>query len=87
MDKLDIDRLTETVGGRFRLTYLVQRRMRELQRGLPPLIADAEGKSWIMIAAEEVARGKVKLVYGEQAQKRRKRAEKPPPPTKEGGES
>ena len=83
MDKLDIDKLTEAVGGRFKLTYLIQKRMRELQRGHPPLIEAVEGKGWIQIAAEEIARGKIKLVFGEEAKKLREPAEKERPPVKE----
>ncbi len=87
MDKLDIDKLTKITGGRFKLTSLIQRRMRELQRGLSPLIVDVEGKSWIEIAAEEIALGKIRLVLGEEAKKLRGSKEKRPPLVKEGGES
>ena len=86
MDKLDIDKLTETVGGRFKLTYLIQKRMRELERGHPPLIDDVEGMHSIQIAAEEVARGKIRLVTGEEARKLRELRRKGTPAV-EGGES
>lgn len=84
MDKLDLDKLTEVVGGRFKLTCLIQRRMRELQRGHPPLIEGVEGKGWIQIAAEEIACGKIKLVFGEEVKKLRGLSEKKPPPVREG---
>ena len=86
MDKLDIDKLTEVVGGRFKLTYLIQKRMRELERGHPPLIDDVEGVHFLHIAAEEVARGKIRLVTGEEAKKLRELRRKGTPAV-EGGES
>ena len=84
MDKLDIDKLTEVVGGRFKLTYLIQKRMRELERGHPPLIDDVEGKHSIEIAAEEVARGTIRLVTGEEAKKLRELRRKGTPAVEEG---
>ncbi len=87
MDKLDLDKLMRRVGGRFKLTRLVQLRMRELQRGHPPLIDDLEGKSWIQIAVEEIALGRTKLLIGEEAKPPEKPKEKRPLPDVGGEKS
>ena len=87
MDKLDLDKLTEAVGGWYKLTCLIQKRMRELRRGHPPLVDGAEGKGLMQIVLEEIALGKVKLVFGEEAQRLRELREKGPPLVEEGEES
>ena len=54
-----IDRLDATVGGRFRLTALLQRRIQEVIRGSPRFI---EGKSPLRSALAEIEAGKIELV-------------------------
>jgi DNA-directed RNA polymerase subunit K/omega len=53
-----IDRLDEKVGGRFRLTALIQRRIQETIRGSPRLV---EGKSPLRSALAEIEAGKIEL--------------------------
>jgi DNA-directed RNA polymerase subunit K/omega len=65
MVNFDVDSLVSVAGGRFRLATLVQRRMRELQRGLPPLVDKQE--SLMLTAVEELRQGKLWLATGDEA--------------------
>ena len=56
-----LDELEERVGGRFSLTALLQKRVRELVRGQKPLFETRE-RNYIRIAAEELERGLIELV-------------------------
>ncbi len=56
-----IDELEAKVGGRFKLTTLLQKRIRELVAGAPRLV-DVRSDNPIDIAIEEVRAGKVELV-------------------------
>jgi DNA-directed RNA polymerase subunit omega len=61
---LDIDieeALIQKVGGKFKLTSLIQKRMVELNRGARPLIK-ADGKSLRQIVYEEILQEKIQLV-------------------------
>ena len=59
---LKSDELVRKVGGRFKLTALIQRRLKELVEGSRPLV-DAHGKTLIEIAVQEIAEGKVVVDY------------------------
>ena len=56
-----LDELEARVGGRFQLTALLQKRIRELVAGAPRLV-DVRSENPIDIAIEEVRAGKVTLV-------------------------
>ena len=56
-----IDELEGRVGGRFQLTALLQKRIRELVAGAPRLM-DTRSDNPINIAIEEVRAGKVELI-------------------------
>ena len=56
-----IDELDVKVGGRFKLTALLQKRIRELVAGAPKLV-DIRSDNPIDIAIAEVRAGKVELV-------------------------
>ncbi len=56
-----IDELEAKVGGRFQLTSLLQKRIRELVAGAPRLV-DIRSDNPIDIAIEEVRAGKIELV-------------------------
>ncbi len=63
---LDIDfedALVKKVGGKFALTSLLQKRMVELNRGAPPLVAvDGESDQNLRrVACTEILEGKIKL--------------------------
>jgi len=49
------------VGGRFKLSALIQKRMLELMEGSRPLIDNTEGKTSIEIVVEEIRQGKIVL--------------------------
>ena len=53
-----IDRLDEKVGGRFKLTALIQKRIQEVTRGSPRFI---EGKTPMRSALAEIEAGKIDL--------------------------
>ena len=55
--------LVRKVGGRFKLTALIQRRMTELMQGGRPLIEDTEGMSQLQIVVEEIKRDKITIDY------------------------
>jgi DNA-directed RNA polymerase subunit K/omega len=57
-----IDRLDEKVGGRFKLTALLQRRIQEVIRGSPRLI---EGRSPLRSALLEIEAGKIEMIEAE----------------------
>ena len=46
--------VVEKVGGRFKLTALVQKRLGELLQGARPLIEDTKGKTQLEILIEEI---------------------------------
>jgi len=53
--------LMTKVGGRFKLSSLIQKRMLELMEGSRPLISDTEGKTAIEIVTEEILQDKISL--------------------------
>ena len=59
---LKSDELIDKFGGRFRLTALVQRRLKELIEGGRPLV-DTQGKTMIEIVLEEISEGKIDIDY------------------------
>ncbi len=67
---LDLDILVKKAGGRFKFVTLIQRRMRDLQRGAPPLIEHPTG-SLMQTALEEYYQDKIWPVQGEEAEKLR----------------
>ncbi len=62
IDALKDDVLVKKVGGAFRLTALVQRRMKELIEGARPLV-ETEGKTIIEIAVTEIQEDKIAIDY------------------------
>ena len=56
-----IDELDQKVGGRFRLTSLLQKRIRELVAGAPRLV-EIRSDNPIDVAIAEVRAGKIELV-------------------------
>ncbi len=64
IDELKSDRIINKVGGRFKLTALVQRRLSELLQGARPLIEDIEGKTMLEIVIQEILRDKIAVDDG-----------------------
>jgi DNA-directed RNA polymerase subunit omega len=54
------DEIVQKVGGRFKLTALVQQRIRELMEGARPLI-ERHGRTDLEVAIEEVSQGKITI--------------------------
>jgi DNA-directed RNA polymerase subunit omega len=49
------------VGGRFKLSALIQKRMQELMEGGRPLIENTEGMTMMEIVVEEIRQDKIML--------------------------
>jgi DNA-directed RNA polymerase subunit omega len=60
MDKSEVDSLAEKFGGRFKLTVLIQKRVKELVKGAARLV-ETDHKNLIDVALEEIRQGKVAL--------------------------
>jgi DNA-directed RNA polymerase subunit K/omega len=71
MEPRELETLLTEVGGKFKLVTLFQKRMRELQRGLPRLVLDENATVWDTVTAE-IMEGKVDLIMGEEADQMRK---------------
>jgi len=52
------------VGGRFKLSSLIQKRMLEIMQGARPLIEDTEGKTAMEIVVQEILQDKIAVDYG-----------------------
>jgi DNA-directed RNA polymerase subunit omega len=63
IDELKNTKLVEKLGGRFKLTALVQKRLLELMQGGRPLIEDTEGKTQLEIVIEEIKQDKITIDY------------------------
>ena len=61
IEELKDTAIVNKVGGRFKLSALIQKRMVELMEGGRPLIEDTEGKTPIEIVIEEIRRDKIVL--------------------------
>ncbi len=64
IDDLKNVELIEKVGGRFKLTALIQRRMAELVHGSRPLIEETEGKTMMEIVVQEIIQDKIAIDDG-----------------------
>ncbi len=62
IEALQDDELVNRVGGRFKLTALIQKRWLELLQGARPLVP-VEGKSDIEIIVQEILEGKIGIDY------------------------
>ncbi|MDH4238154.1 MAG: DNA-directed RNA polymerase subunit omega [Phycisphaerae bacterium] len=59
IEELKSTNLINKVGGRFKLTALIQKRLDELVQGARPLIEDAEGKTMLEIVVHEILQDKI----------------------------
>jgi DNA-directed RNA polymerase subunit K/omega len=71
MEPRELESLLNKVGGKYKLVTLFQKRMRELQRGLPRLVDNDSGNMWDIVSTE-IMSAKVDLVMGEEAEQMRK---------------
>jgi DNA-directed RNA polymerase subunit omega len=51
--------IVNKLGGKFKLTSLIQKRMLELMEGARPLIEDTDGKTMMEIVVEEIKYDKI----------------------------
>ena len=65
---LELYDLSQAAGGRFRMVTLMQKRLRELQQGAPPLIENIENLADYEIVAEEIRQKKIWLITGQEAE-------------------
>jgi DNA-directed RNA polymerase subunit omega len=61
IEELKSTDLINKVGGRFKLTALVQKRLDELVQGARPLIEDTEGKTMLEIVIQEILQDKIAI--------------------------
>ncbi|CAG0980651.1 DNA-directed RNA polymerase subunit omega [Planctomycetaceae bacterium] len=61
LDYPELEALYKKLGGKYRVTVLLQRRVNELVRGSPKLISGEQTKDFIGIALEEIKQGKIWL--------------------------
>ena len=61
IEELKNEDIIRKVGGRFRLTALVQRRLAELLQGSRPLIEDTQDKTLLEIVIQEILQDKIYL--------------------------
>jgi len=71
IEALKDDTIINVVGGRFKLTALMQRRWTELMQGARPTV-DPEGKTELEVITQEILEGKITMDSGG-----------PPPPAAE----
>ena len=58
LNSTEIDALSEKFGGRYKLTVLIQKRLKELVKGGQKLV-DLEDRNLINVVLEEIRQGKV----------------------------
>ena len=63
IEALKSDDIVNKVGGKFRLTALIQRRLREIIDGSRPLIDDVRGKNMVEIVIQEIQEDKIGIDY------------------------
>ena len=63
IEELKSTEIIEKVGGKFKLTALVQKRLQELLGGSRPLIEDTEGKTQLEIVVQEILQDKIAIDY------------------------
>ena len=56
------DEIIKKIGGRFRMTALIQRRLKELIEGARPLV-ESQGKNLLEIVVQEIMQDKIAINY------------------------
>ncbi len=64
IEELKSEKIINKVGGRFKLTALVQKRLKELLQGSRPLIENIEGKTMLEIVVQEILQDKIAIDDG-----------------------
>lgn len=63
IEALKSDEIVNKVGGRFKLTALIQKRMIELMEGARPLIEPTDGMTDLEIVVQEILQDKIAIDY------------------------
>ena len=63
IEELKSTDLLKKVGGRFKLTALVQKRLQEILTGARPLIENTEGMTTLEIVIQEIKQDKIAIDY------------------------
>jgi DNA-directed RNA polymerase subunit omega len=63
IEALKSEELVEKVGGRFKLTALIQRRLVELVQGQRPLVERVRGMTNMEVAIQEILEDKISIDY------------------------
>ncbi len=61
IEELKSTEIINKVGGKFKLTALIQKRLDELMQGGRPLIEDTEGKTHLEIVIQEILQDKITI--------------------------
>ena len=59
IEELKSTEMMNKVGGRFKLSVLIQKRMLEIMEGSRPLIEDTEGMTTIEVVVQEIKQDKI----------------------------
>jgi DNA-directed RNA polymerase subunit omega len=65
IEALKHDDIIEKLGGRFKLTALIQRRWLELMRGARPMV-ETRGRTDLEVVIQEIIEGKIEPRYWEE---------------------
>lgn len=65
IEALKHDDVIAKLGGRFKLTALIQRRWLELMRGARPMV-DTQGRTDLEVVIQEIIEGKIEPKYWEE---------------------
>ena len=63
IEELKSDEIINKVGGKFKLTALIQKRLSELMHGSRPLIDDIKGRTQLEIVIQEILQDKIAIDY------------------------
>lgn len=63
IEELKSTEIINKVGGRFKLTALIQKRLGELMQGARPLIEDTRGLTQLEIVVQEILQDKIAIDY------------------------
>jgi len=65
IEDLRSEELIKKVGGKFKLTALIQRRIKELVHGARPLVEPEPGETDLEVVVREIREGKIAIDYEE----------------------
>ena len=68
IEALKDDKLINKIGGRFKLTALVQRRWVQLMKGARPMV-ETKGLSDLEVVLKEIVEGKIEPIFADETSK------------------